>query len=98
MINTRHLRRVPIAAPFEKGVNPAKFQTETLPYEEAAFRLLAEILHALLRRAELQSILADVESGKLRVGDSATTKEYKQQLRKSIELLDQIIKQLEARQ
>ena len=50
------------------------------------------------RRAELQSILADVESGKLRVGDSATTKEYKQQLRKSIELLDQIIKQLEGRQ
>jgi hypothetical protein len=54
VINTRHLRRVPIAAL--------------------------------------------VESGKLRVGDSATTKEYKQQLRKSIELLDQIIKQLEGRQ
>jgi hypothetical protein len=50
------------------------------------------------RRAELQGILADVESGKLQVGDSAATKEYKQQLRKSIELLDQIIKQLEERQ
>jgi len=50
------------------------------------------------RRAELQGILADVESGKLRVGDSAATAEYKQQLRKSIELLDQIIKQLEGRQ
>ena len=50
------------------------------------------------RRAELQGILADVESGKLPIGDSATTKEYKQQLRKSIELLDQIIKQLEGRQ
>ena len=50
------------------------------------------------RRAELQGILADVESGKLPVGDSAATKEYKQQLRKSLELLDQIIKQLEERQ
>ena len=50
------------------------------------------------RRAELQGILADVESGKLQVGDSATTKEYTQQLRTSIELLDQIIKQLEGRQ
>ena len=50
------------------------------------------------RRAELQYILADVESGKHRVGDAAATEEYKQQLRKSIELLDQIIKQLEGRQ
>ncbi len=49
------------------------------------------------RRAELQRMLADVESGKLRVGDSAATEEYKQQLRRSIELLDQIIELLDAR-
>ncbi len=47
------------------------------------------------RRDELQGTLDEIESGKLLVGDFATTEEYKQHLRRSIELLDQIIKQLE---
>jgi hypothetical protein len=46
------------------------------------------------RRAELQGILDAVEAGRLLVGDSTATEEYKRQLRKSIELLDQIIKNL----
>ncbi len=47
------------------------------------------------RRDELQGTLDEIESGKLQVGDPAATEEYKQQLRRSIELLDQIIKLLE---
>ena len=49
------------------------------------------------RRDELQGVLDEIESGKLQVGDSAAAEKYKQQLRKSIELLDQIIKLLEKR-
>ncbi|MGO8954732.1 MAG: hypothetical protein ACLPWS_20745 [Rhodomicrobium sp.] len=43
------------------------------------------------RRDELQDTLDAVESGRLVVGDYAATEEYKRVLRKSIELLDQII-------
>ena len=46
------------------------------------------------RRSELQDILDAVEAGRLLVGDSTATEEYKRLLRKSIELLDQIIENL----
>ncbi len=66
MINTRHLRRVPIAAPFEKGGNPAKFQTETHPMKKLPLGFwvkLCTLSYDLLGMGDLHWASSKIESG-----------------------------------